>query len=961
MKHILLSLSLAILAALFGPAAADFNVGGPVLLDASAVYDYAADVQNYACIAGSGSVYLAVWVDSREVNSSDLFAARISSDGTVLDQAGIRLTTNEIVYGRPDVCWNGQSFFVVWSTSTNNSGTDVRGIRVSPAGAVLDSQPVDISTSSDNEKNPDVTWNGTYHIVVWEHAGTSSDAYMARVSQAGVLLDTSPVQVSALSSNEVSPRITSNSGKSLVVWQDDRNIGTTGRDIYGALVSSAGAVLTPDGIAICTDSGSQTSPSSCWAGTHFKAVWTDSAASLYGEIRGTRVDLDGTVLDPAGWSISTGSGYRGISRIAWNGTYSLAVWSDARPDSSWEPSDIYAGRLNDAGSALDGNGFVVCSATSQQTNAAITVMGSVFLTCWMDKRYGTYGQDIRAVRVDSTGTLVGSEFGVAMSAQANGLSSAAYNGQKYLVCWEEYRNWQWDIYGALVDGSGAAPAPGTAFPIINTVDDQLYPCAAWNGENFVITWFEGTSVKAARVSPTGSLLDPSGVTISSGCDGWAMPRLASDGNTCLIVYSTISDMRAALLSRTGTVLSDQQLGASATENALAAVWTGQCYVVAWIRWGELVYRTVDQNGVPQGAGPGVLAVDATSPALACSGQNVLAVWADTLGIPYTLRSQRLNLNGSLLDVSPATIPATLEPDYPTVSWDGIHYLVSWQNYAKRNPPLISWNADFHAARISNDNISIDVAPIAVTNTTSSEDWFTSQCAGPVGRTFIAYLGWEGGSYQCMRAKGLFFDNYLDVALGQLRDTDDGTQVSIPGRVVTAAFPADGQAGAFYVQENRIHGIRVESSQAVSRGDMVTITGMLKTENGERLIRATSVGIQSSGNAIPPALGFNLRSLGGVAPNPRYDTVRYGQGAYNVGLLVDTWAKVTSAGTGYFYVDDGSIFQEQEGGPVQVKVYGSVPDPTPEGHVVCITGISCAEKSNGHITRVLRARDVEIIQ
>ena len=60
---------------------------------------------------------------------------------------------------------------------------------------------------------------------------------------------------SAASGSQGNPAITSGAGMFFVVWEDNRHSSVTGTDIYGTRVSSAGAVLDPLGIAICTTSG----------------------------------------------------------------------------------------------------------------------------------------------------------------------------------------------------------------------------------------------------------------------------------------------------------------------------------------------------------------------------------------------------------------------------------------------------------------------------------------------------------------------------------------------------------------------------------------------------------------------------------------------------------------------------------------------------------------------------------
>jgi len=169
-------------------------------------------------------------------------------------------------------------------------------------------------------------------------------------------------------------------------------------------------------------------------------------------------------------------------------------------------------------------------------------------------------------------------------------------------------------------------------------------------------------------------------------------------------------------------------------------------------------------------------------------------------------------------------------------------------------------------------------------------------------------------------------------------------------IVTACYyDDDGNGGytpvSFAIESpNRSHGIRVISKSVVKVGDDVTITGAQSTENGEPVIQATSVIVNSSDNTVPSPLGMsNLVSGSSIGLN-------------NMGILTRLWGKVTESVdtgnySGYFYIDDGSHCDDGSG-IIGIKcrpaasAIGKSPDPLPaKGDFVYLTGIMGAQANS----------------
>jgi hypothetical protein len=273
------------------------------------VYVDAAPWQSDAQVAFDGTNYLVVWMDYRGyelgADYADVYAARVTPDGTDLDPNGIPIAVTSAWEGAPAVAFDGTNYLVTWMNYPDDGiGATVFAARVTPAGTVLDSGGFPVSTNPPgNELNPSVAFDGTNSLIVWEDDRNGShDMYGARVTPAGAVLDPDGIAISTASADETLPKLASDGTNYLVVW--DAAPGSY-PSIHGARVAPDGTVLDPSGIAISPVTQNwETTPSVASDGTTFMVAWADGEPQ--GAAYGTRVSSDGVVLDPSGISISTG-------------------------------------------------------------------------------------------------------------------------------------------------------------------------------------------------------------------------------------------------------------------------------------------------------------------------------------------------------------------------------------------------------------------------------------------------------------------------------------------------------------------------------------------------------------------------------------------------------------------------------------------------------------------------------
>ena len=177
-------------------------------------------------------------------------------------------------------------------------------------------------------------------------------------------------------------------------------------DIYGARITGAGAVLDPDGFAICTNAAIQTNPVVVATATRALVVWADYRASAtYPDIYGAHINPDGVVLETNGLAICTAANTQNLPAAASDGSGFFVVWADSRTPGANVP-DIYCAMVNDGGIVAPANGFAIRPAPGPQTAPAVAFNGRDYLVTWQTAPSSlSTSFDISAVQVGPEGAV----------------------------------------------------------------------------------------------------------------------------------------------------------------------------------------------------------------------------------------------------------------------------------------------------------------------------------------------------------------------------------------------------------------------------------------------------------------------------------------------------------------------------------------------------------------------------
>jgi hypothetical protein len=203
--------------------------------------------QIFQSIAFGGSNYLVVWQDTRgsgDPEESEIYGARVSPEGVVLDPGGIAICTAPGHQGNPYVTFGGGNYLVVWNDDPEPGSptqTNIFGARVAPSGALLDGPPdigaIPISVSPIYREMPSATYDGNVYIVAYPVGSYANSPpagiYVKRIASDGVLIDSPSedlgIEISGVPPNGakfINPGIVFGKENPLIAWVN--NVGTIG-------------------------------------------------------------------------------------------------------------------------------------------------------------------------------------------------------------------------------------------------------------------------------------------------------------------------------------------------------------------------------------------------------------------------------------------------------------------------------------------------------------------------------------------------------------------------------------------------------------------------------------------------------------------------------------------------------------------------------------------------------------
>ena len=563
------------------------SLSGELLDTTSIIVSNGVRYQYFPAVAFDGTNWFVVWKDERDGSEEDdIYGARVSQSGEVLDPDGIAISTAGGQQWYPEIAFDGTNYLVVWQS--NYEGY-VYGTRVSQAGEVLD--PAGITIPGGYGHTPSVAFDGTNYLVVYMQWGIRG----ARVDTSGALLDPGGFIISTGLQEgwQLNPSVSFNGTNYFVAWEDYWREEVF-PDIYGSLVSPSGQVLIPT-IPIAIADFKQMNPVVASEGSDWLVVWSDRRPEYIGEICGSRIDSSGTVLNPEPNAIviSTGGNEQKFSSTCFDGTNYFVVWNEWRGHGSY---DIYCARVDQSGVIIDTT-IAIPTAAYFSSYPGVASSGTNYFVVWSP--YSP--QSVCGTRISQSGEILDPDpILLAIGGTSEFRPSVCFGGGIYLAVWLHGCS---SISGARVTQSGVVLDPEPITIASGLCSAYRAPSVCFDGTNFFVVFEGNDDVHGTWVSLSGEVLNH--IVIAPYDNHFPNPQVSFDGTNYLVVWENKRSgvnrgIYCARVSQSGVVLDPGGILITTTESGdspPSVSFDGTDFVVAWEDDGNICGSLVSPSGV----------------------------------------------------------------------------------------------------------------------------------------------------------------------------------------------------------------------------------------------------------------------------------------------------------------------------------------------------------------------------
>jgi hypothetical protein len=626
--------------------------------------------------AWNGNQALVLWPVAilTSTGGTEVHGSRITEDGTVLDPGTATLPggivveiggSNEYVYNLSIVPF-GDGFMVFWATINGSPFCN----RVGADGSVSSTTGVPVALPADGiarSVEGEAAVKDGVLVIVGEAGGglkvmkvDGNGAVLVPLSSAAGSTGTTIAPVEAIAWN---------GGDGAVLCWGEQSASGQPVTIYGRRMDANTTTWIDSAPFQLRAAGAKVSQiAALWDGTRYVCSWTDASARLVVQpVAASGTPLVGTNVGPATLSTTAVQS----AQLAWAGSdYAVAMTRtiDARVDDNYgdNPDGVLLRMLGPDLQPLGTDAAPVTRQPNQQlTPRAAATPDGVYVAYSDDRRRGNLTMQ-GAYNLDSYGAFV-TVSGGALTRTVTPLwatTSPAYNpcvswnGSQLMLFYEtapDSAEFEQD-YVQLASASGTTV--GNRIGPLGVAVTGVDTLTLWNGQNLLVATVErdggGNSLEFFRVSPAGTVLDPS--TPMKDGPSVEMGELSMDtlqGVALGDKYLLVGDLSP--LNSTGLASGDYDIDG----------------------------LVVNADGTPAATklvpiATGTAAQDV--PSVATDGTSALVIWRDRGAAGSAIVAARVDATLARLDatdvvIAQASPPTTLGA--PAVTWTGSAYAVVW--------------------------------------------------------------------------------------------------------------------------------------------------------------------------------------------------------------------------------------------------------------------------------------------
>ncbi len=648
-------------------------------------------------VAWNGQHFLVAYLDGAR-----LVAARVASDGTVLDAPPIAVSTpgSDAAF---TLASDGSSWALLWAGRAAGQA-DLRGARISAAGTVLDPGGVPIlpETWFVRSVGP-MAFSQNRYFMVWTD---DSGVVALRLTPALQKLDAGPIVVAGSAAYfEKNASVAANASEFFVTWTETDNSYWVDQ-IKGTRVSPAGVAAIPAGAPINENVSGGGGADVTWDGTQWIVAWTGAG------VFANRVSAQGVVLDGTGFQLASATGYqdaRGAAVAAAPGGGAKVVWQDYR---SHLENDVWGAPVRASGGG--GPDALVGLAAPAQQNPKVVWNGGGYTVAFLS-RTSTRSR-VLVQRLDAAGVPIDAppvEVAAGTDLVEPGL---AWSGSRYLVTWRVRSTVRVQARRLAADLAFQDAAP---FEVMTGYN----PSVSALGDTFLVvaenspSYYQWRDVYAQRVAgATGTKLG--GLIGLPGGFAWGC-TVGTIGHRWLVAW-------------------EAHYAHNDSQYTLSAAWVdadgtlGPSFGLVWgVGWGTAGVKVA---GHPQ---LGAIVYSTSRLPSASNGEIYL---------------MRVRADGTFVDGYTGLLVtgnAPAEQYVPAACWNGVEFVTAYQDSRASAPFLASPKSDVYASRVAADGTVLDVpGGFPVESTPASES--QPAVAGADGATLVAASHVRGGAFGAPR-------------------------------------------------------------------------------------------------------------------------------------------------------------------------------------------------------------------